>query len=581
MEPGVSASADREPDPITQEVIKNGLRSIANEMVISVLRTAHSSSLREGMDCSTALFDRHGRIVAQGVTLAVHLGAMPDALEFVLRKYAGDIEPGDAFIVNDPDEGGMHLPDVFLFRSVHLDGEIIGFTGTVAHQKDVGGRVAGSIAPDSTDIFQEGLQIPVLKVLHGGRDDEAVFEIIRRNVRFPETVIGDLRAQLAACFVGAEALVDLVRRHGVHDYEMYVERAMDATAAIVRHAIAAIPDGSYSFTDHLDSDGFGSGPVALAVTVTVHGDTLHADFDGTSPQVRSALNATTSVCKAAIYTALQCCIDVPDILDDAGAHQGITVHVPEGTILNPLRPAARGSRGLTIFRLLDVVFGALHQAMPDRVPAAGDGGIDLMLFSGNDDAGRLHVSMDAISAGWGGSPFGDGLDGVSCLFANLANCPVEILESTSPLRVEHYGFVPDSGGPGENRGCVAVRRRYRYLLPEGDVHIRADRRLHPPYGLAGGRSGRPGRTTRNDAVTLPAMGSVPLEYGDVIDHTTAGGGGFGDPWHRDPGLVLDDVLDGKVTVGGALADYGVFVDVTVGLARRTTSSAGGASHEGR
>jgi N-methylhydantoinase B len=560
-------------DPITQEVVKNALRSTANEMLLTILRTAYSAALRESMDCSSALFDATGRVIAQGVSIAVHLGAMPDALSFAISKFQGDIHPGDVFICNDPEEGGMHLPDVFLFQPSFVGDRLVGFSGTVAHQKDVGGRVPGSMAVDATEIYQEGLQIPVLKFYEAGVRSRSIAEIIGKNSRFPETVLGDLEAQAAACHAGAQALAALAIKYGPDTLEQYIDSILAGTERLLRAGIGDIPDGSYSFTDYLDDDGIGSGPVRISLTITVAGDSLVADFAGSSPQVPSALNATVSICKAAIYTAVQCCIGSSEVLDDAGAHRPIEVRVPKGTILNPLPPAARGARGLTIFRLIDVAFGALHQALPEAVPAAGDGGIDVLMVSGTDDAGKLHMVMEAVSAGWGGASFGDGVDGTSALLANVMNCPVEITELWSPIRVEQYGFVRDTAGAGRNRGCVATELRFRFLLPTGAVRGRSDRRVHPPYGLAGGRSGKPGSSTivragAGGIEEFPGMFETALQFGDLICQRTPSGGGFGEPYDRDPDLVLQDVLDEKVSVEGALDDYGVLVDVTQETAER-------------
>jgi N-methylhydantoinase B len=564
-------------DPITQQVVKNALRSAANEMLLTVLRTAHSWGLREGMDCSTALFDARGRVTAQGVSVAVHLGAMPDALVFVIAKFGSDIDPGDVFICNDPEEGGMHLPDVFLFQPSFVGDRLVGFVGTVGHQKDVGGSEPGSMAVESSEIYQEGLQIPALKFYEAGVRSRAIAEIIGKNSRFPDTVLGDLESQAAACHAGAQALAALAIKYGPDTLEQYIDSILAGTERLLRAGIGDIPDGSYSFTDYLDDDGVGSGTVRISLTITVAGDSLVADFAGTSAQVPSALNATVSICKAAIYTAVQCCIGSSEVLDDAGAHRPIEVRVPKGTILNPLPPAARGARGLTIFRLIDVAFGALHQAVPDAVPAAGDGGIDVVMFSGTDDTGTLHMTMENVSSGWGGSPFGDGIDGTSCLLANVMNFPVEIMELSNPIRVERYGFVQDTAGAGRNRGCVAIERRFRFLLPKGTVRGRADRREHRPYGLAGGRSGKPGSSTIVRAGTdigeeFPGMFQTTLQYGDLVCQRAPSGGGFGEPYDRDPELVLQDVLDEKVSVEGALSDYGVLVDVELKTAERSTET---------
>jgi N-methylhydantoinase B len=541
-------------DAFTAEVVKTALVSLADEMALSVLRTAHSEVVRDTMDFSTAIFDGRGRLVAQGLTLPLHLGAMPDALAQLLRKYDGDIHPGDVFLLNDPEEGGMHLPDLFVFKPVFVGERRFAFAGCIAHHIDVGGRMPGSNAVDSTEIFQEGLQIPILKLYERDVPNRSLFEILERNVRMPAIVLGDLRAQLAACHFAEQGLLRLEERYGVEALESYLEQLLDYAERVSRDAIRAVPDGVYTFLDHIDDDGMGSGPIAIPVRLTVAGDELEVDLTGASPQVRSALNSTASFTKAGVYTALLCALHSEDVIANDGFYRPITIVVPKGTVLDGERPAPRAARALTGFRVIDAVLGALHQALPDRVPAAGEGGVTMLAIGGTDSDGSQVVFVEFIAGSWGAGPHGDGLDGTSPLGGNVSNVPVELLELHQPLLVEEYGYVPGTGGAGRFRGGLSIVRRIRFLGERGVLQMRSDRRAFPPYGLAGGSSGAPSANVLNPgghAEVLPSKFTREIVHGDVIHHVTAGGGGWGDPRERDPEAVREDLLDGKITEGGS------------------------------
>jgi N-methylhydantoinase B len=546
---------------VTREILKNAFRSIADEMALTVIRTAHSQVVRDTMDFATVLLGPAGQVIAQGVTLPLHLGAMPDAMEAVLRKYGDDINPGDVFILNDPDEGGMHLPDIFLFRPI-FDGEHrVGFAGITAHQADIGGRVPGGNAPDSREIFEEGLQIPILKLYDRGVENTAISEILRRNVRVPDMVMGDVRAQLAAAYTAETRLLELIERYGREELVAYMGDVLDATEAFVRNEIRAMPDGVFEFTDHIDDDGFESGPLAITVRITVSGDTLGVDFEGSAPQVDSALNATLSIVKAAVYTALMSVMDTSSGLGcNDGFTRPITVTAPKGSVLNARRPAARAARGLTAYRVVDAMFGALHAAVPARVPAAGDGGVTVVAFGTTEDSGRSLVLVDTPVAGWGARPDKDGVDGISSLAANMANTPVEVMEAEFPIRIEEYGFVPDTGGAGRFRGCLSVVRQYRFLGREGVLQVRSDRRAFVPYGLEGGHDGTPSDVLLNPGGAseerLPTKFTRRIRHDDVVRVVVAGGGGYGDPADRDSEAVAQDVADGKLSAAHATRVYG-------------------------
>ena len=558
---GASGTAGTiEVDPITREVISNGLASLANEMAVVVVRTAHSQVVRDSLDFSTAVFDPSGRVVAQGLAIPLHLGAMPDALGRIMERHAGDVSDGDVFVLNDPDEGGMHLPDIFMFKAVFVEGEILGWVGCIAHHADMGGRVAGSNAVDSREIYAEGLQIPILKLYEAGVENETLSSIIARNVRLPAIVMGDIRAQLSSITVGERGLSKLVAEHGRDVLLATFDDILDYTEGIVRAEIARIPDGTYSFDDYIDDDGFGSGPIRVRATVHIRGDRLHVDFDGTSGQVLSALNATTSFTRASVYAAFLCVTPKTEILNNDGLYRAITVAVPEGSILNPRRPAPRAARGLTGFRVIDSVIGALHQAVPDRCFAAGEGGPTMISIGTVDPDGHSHVFVDFVCGGWGGRRTQDGVDAISPIGANLANVPVEQIERDYPIMVDEYSLLPDTGGPGAYRGCLSIARQLRFLGDWGVLSIRSDRRDHPPYGLDGGHPGHPSWNILNpgrpDETLLPTKFTRDIRHGDVLRHVTAGGGGVGVPQDRSSDLIARDLEDGKITGEHARSVYG-------------------------
>jgi N-methylhydantoinase B len=560
-------------DPIARELIKSALSCIADDMANTVLRTAYSTVIRDCMDYSTALCDPDGQMVAQGVTIPAQLGSIPFALGAVLKKFQGDIRPGDTFIMNDPYEGGIHLPDIFLFKAIHAGRELIGFGATVAHHLDVGGRVPGSCACDSTEVYQEGLRIPPLKLYDRGAPNRTIFEMIEKNVRVPTMVLGDLRAKLAGCTTAEQGLQRLAREHGPARLRRYLDDLLDHTERLARAQIAAWPDGTYRFTDHLDNDGVEDRPIPIDVTLTVKGDGLLVDFAGTSPQVKGAINSpisfTTSVVAYALHMAMG-----PEIPNTSGLFRPFTVVAPEGTIVNPVLPAACGMRGVTGFRVADALFGALAQVVPDRIWAAGEGGISLVIMGGYGERREPFVLFDLIAGTWGGRPTKDGNDGVANPCGVISNIPAELAELSYPVRIERYGLVPDSGGAGKSRGGLAIIREWRFLGEEATLSIRSDRRKFPPYGLQGGLPGAPSWNILNpdgEARVLETKPTLGLKHGDVVRHVTAGGGGFGDPRRREPGRVWLDVLNEKVSVAKARELYGVAIDPATGALDRAAT----------
>ena len=539
-------------DPITQEIVGNALASIADEMATTIFRTAHSTVVRDGMDFSAALCNADGETVAQAVTVPFHLGSVPHAMDTLRAKWGDRMRPGDVFVMNDPFDGGIHLQDIFVFKPVYLDGGLIGFATTTAHHGDVGGRLPGSAACDNTEIFQEGIRLPWLKLFDRGEPVEAIFEIIRANVRIPRMTLGDLSAQIAATSVAERAVQELAERYRPERLADLMTGLIEHTERLVRSEIAGWRDGTATFTDYLDSDGIERCDVPITATVTIEGDEVIADLTESSPMVAGALNSTRSFIQACVYQAVRSALDV-EIPNTSGAFRPIHVLTKPGTIAHVVMPGASSMRGVTGFRALDAVNGALAQLIPDRVPAAGEGGNTLAVFGSERPDGSRFIFYELIVGTWGGTPEGDGNDGVTNPASLAANIPVEVAESEFPIVIERYGLVADSGGEGKHRGGLAVERVWRCLTPDTSLIVRSDRAAHPPYGLQGGQ---PGALSSNLLIhadgteeVLPSMFSTTIQPGDVYVHRTAGGGGWGDPAERDPRRHAEDIADGKVTTG--------------------------------
>jgi N-methylhydantoinase B len=540
----------RNVDPITFAVVKNALDTIVDDMAFAVMRTARSPIIRDVLDYSVTMCDAKGRILAQAKTVALHLGAVPDAVDVVIDKFAATVEPGDVIILNDPYEGGMHLPDIFMFKPIFYQERLQGFSVVIAHHCDVGGRVPGSNAADSTEIFQEGLRIPPTKLYMRGQANETLVNIIKKNVRLPDLVLGDLDAQLATCNIGERELLRMIERYGEQNLQLYFDELLDYGERLTRKAIEAWPDGTYEFTDYIDNDGFSDDAIPIKCAITVAGSKISVDFAGSSPQVRGAINSTLSFVKSATYLSVRCVLDA-DVPNNAGVYRCIDITAPEGSILNPRLPAPVAARALTGYRVVDCVFGALAQIAPKKVMAAGEGGNTVIALSGYaKDAAEPFILVDMINGAWGGRSNKDGVEGVTNPSQNMSNMPVETLEARYPIVMEAYGFAPDSGGAGQYRGGLGLVREYRLEADEVVAQIRSDRSSHAPYGLFGGQ---PGANSKNylrsgsELKDLPSKFTKTLHRGAIIRHEQAGGGGYGDPAKRALDLIEADLANGKVT----------------------------------
>ena len=391
-------------DPVAFELFKNALIAIADEMALTITRTTYSGVLKDNMDFSTAFCDGEGRLIAQGLTLPGHLGSLPTALKSALDRFGDNIVDGDVLCLNDPYAGGMHLPDIFVFKPIFHEGQRMAFAATICHHTDVGGRVAGSNAADSTEIYQEGLRIPPTKLYSAGQPNETMFDLLRTNVRLPVQVEADLRAQLAACHIAERQFLEIVEDQGADQTIDLMDELINYSERLARAAISKLPDGEWSFEDWVDDDGVDLGkPIRLFVTFRKSGDQIQADWTGSNPQVRGAINNTFSFTQAASYCAIRCVLD-GDIPTNEGFFRAIDVVAPLGSIANMQLPGACAARGLTGFRMIDCALGALAMMAPDKVMAASDGGNTGISIGGWDADRKPFVYVDFTCGAWGARP---------------------------------------------------------------------------------------------------------------------------------------------------------------------------------
>ena len=559
-----STTARNATDPFLLEVLRNAFDTIAEEITLTIIRTAYSQIVRDSLDFSTALCDARGRTLAQGVCTPMHLGSFHDALLNMVREIGDDLHEDDYYIMNDPYAAeGQHLPDIYVVKPVFVDGMLKGWSTTLAHHSDVGGIVAGSNALGATEIWQEGLRLPVLKLVDRGARNETLWKIIGLNVRTPDLVFGDLQAQMAACATGAKGMQKLYARYGMEVIDQAIDDLNDYTRRLAEAELSDIPNGTYRFTDHIDGIGDDPEPIILNVAVTVEDRSVIVDWDGSSTQVEGGVNSTFPFTKACAYAALRSVMKA-DIPNCHGFTDVVDVRAPSGTVVRPVSPGPCGARGITGYRMIDCLFGALAQAVPDRITADGSGGSTLPTISGTQN-GKPYIFCETAMGTWGASGSADGQEGVPHIGANQSNVPVEMIETTYPIRIENYGFVADSGGPGKHRGGMAIQRDYRVLSDTALLNVRSDKRAYPPHGLFGGNAGAPSMNVlrgEDGERVLPVLLSEPVRMikDDMFCHQMPSGGGYGAALERDPALVLGDVVLGKVTVEGARRDYGVIVN---------------------
>ena len=510
-------------DPTTLEIYRALFTSVAEEMGIALRRTAFSPNIKERRDYSCAVFDAKGRVIAQGDHMPVHLGSMPMAVAAALDEIK--FVPGDVVAVNDPFAGGTHLPDVTLVMPVVVKGKrILFYVANRAHHADIGGATPGSMGL-ATDIYGEGIRIPPIRLVRGGMVDRDTMRLLLANVRGNVERRGDFDAQIGSLKTGTTRLLEIVERRGEREATEYAAQLIDYSARLMRHTIASIPDGVYEAEDALDDDGVADGPVRIAVRISVKGDRATVDFTGSAPQVIGAINAVEAITVSAVSYVFRCLIG-GEVPASAGLMQPIEVIAPRGTIVNANPPASvAGGNVETSQRIVDTVFKALSQALPDRIPAASQGTMNNLTIGGIDNRGHEFSYYETVAGGMGARPSLDGMSGVHTHMTNSLNTPAEALEYAYPLRVREYRLRRGSGGEGKQHGGDGVVREIETIVP-ARMSLLADRRKRGPYGLYGGSEGAAG-VNRINAQSIPAKGSHELKAGDRIRIETPGGGGWG------------------------------------------------------
>jgi N-methylhydantoinase B len=552
-------------DPIAMEVFSNRLMSITEEMDNTLVRSSFSTNIKERRDCSVALFDRQGRLVAQGTQIPLHLGSLSGGVAAVLHACPLEkMHEGDAFICNDPYlANGTHLPDITIVTPVFWDGVVEFLTANIGHHSDIGGAVPGSIAGGSRSIFEEGLRLPVIRIVRGGELDSDLLNLIACNTRDPEERKLDLKVQIATNEGGAQAARELIRQMGVAAVRQSVDDIITYTRRRIRNRVAELEDGEYRFTNYLDDDGMGGDPVPIAVTVRVGGDRLLVDFAGSGAQARGAMNVPVNALNASVYYAVKALLD-PELLPNAGLFDAVEIHAPSGSIVNPNPPAAVGARSITCQKVAGAIFGAFRGVLPpERVMASSNDVVPAIVYSGALERRVGHyVYLETLGGGSGARCDGDGMDAVHVHMTNTSNLPAEALENEYPLLVDEYALVEDSGGAGRTRGGLGIARQIRALAPGTIFSVRSDSHtVGVPSGVFGGGDGRRARLTRNpgrsdEEVLFSKVARLELKVGDAMRIETPGGGGYGPPAERAIDKVAEDLASGRVSRSAAERDYG-------------------------
>jgi len=548
-------------DIIVLGLINNFLYSLVDEMTLGVVRTSFSPLTRDAFDFQCGICHANGEMLLEGEGTLIHSLVYPNLISNWMKTHGDSTYPGDVIVTNDPYSEAAHLPDIYMWHPIFIDDEIVAWTVAGGHLRDVGGSTPGSCACDSTEIYQEGLRIPPMKLYERGVPNETLFDIIKVNSRVPMIVVGDIEAYRSACHVGEEQFLELVRAYGWEFLSIYLDELLDYAERLTRAEIRAMPDGEYEFTDYLDDDGIDPGSIPIHLKITVAGDEITFDFTGTAPQVKGAMNNPLGSSRATCISALREMISL-DIPRNSGAFRPVTLIIPEGNLLNPRLPAACASRGGTFARQTDVMLGAQAQIRPDKIPACTSNLDHLLNIGGRDKEGKPFILIETVWGGWGGRSQADGVDYNTPPMLNGGNQPCETNEELYPIMYNQYAYVADREGAGKYRGSVAVVREWKFIGDEAVFQLRTDRQRSRTYGLYGGGSGKPSESFINPDTENRHIGKITMNIkkGDVYRLITSGAGGWGDPLERDPELVLKDVRDEKVSVKRAREAYGVVIN---------------------
>ncbi|MDE0112943.1 MAG: hydantoinase B/oxoprolinase family protein [Albidovulum sp.] len=534
-------------DPITVEVVGSSLNSVVEEMGEALVRASYSTNIKERRDCSTALFDKRGFTICQAEHIPMHLGSIIEFIPYIIESCGTDeIRPGDVFMGNDAYAGGAtHLPDIVLAEPIFFERELVAWAINTAHHADFADR-------GHSHIFQEGIRIPPVRLYREGVLQEDLREVFLLNCQVPRERLSDINAQLAANRLGARRLNDLFAKYGREQMLAAWRALQDYSERKMRAGIAAIPDGVYRFSDTFDSNQY---PASLEfdVAIGVEGDSMVLDFNAPA-QVSAGLNMVYTSLLSACYYSVKSAVD-PTILPNSGLARPLRIAAPKGSILNCVHPAAVDGRIAACQRVADLVHGALSQAIPDKVAAAGNGCCTGAIFNGVRSNGELWVYLETIGGGGGARPTGDGMSGIQVHLTNTSNLPVEAMEREYPLTLLRYELVDGSAGPGEFRGGMGIRRMYR--VEEACRFVVEGSRLRSrPWGLAGGRHGAGSRFDLGDGPGA-FSGTRDLEPGQIVAIETPGGGGYGPPADRSRAMARADLLDGRICKDEAHHIYGL------------------------
>ncbi len=553
----------REINAIAMEVFSNRMLSITESMAIQMMRSSFSTQIKERRDFSVGIFDARGNMIAQGTHIPLHLGSLLGATEALLERYdIADMVEGDAFICNDPYlAGGTHLPDIAVITPIFINGRIMAFAANIGHHSDIGGSVPGSISAKSRSVFEEGLRIPIIRIVRGGVLDQDLLNLISNNSRLSEERRLDIQVQIAVNNRGADETRTLFERMGLDQAQSAIDDVLFYTAERLRRRIEGLPVGTFSFTTWLDDDGSGSEPLPLVATVSPRGDTLHVDFEGTGPQAQGALNVPRNALRATVYYCIKALLD-PELMANSGMFEPLVISAPKGSIANPNFPAACGARSITCQKLAGAVFGAFRDMLPvERLVASSNDLLPTIAFSAAKAGGGLYHYGETIGGGSGARHDDDGMDAIHVHVTNSLNLPVEALENEFPFLCDEYSLVVDSGGAGRQRGGLGIARQIRALHDGTIVSVRSDSYIHGAEGINGGGTGGLSALMRNFGTDREESLPLKVSYlvigaGESIRIHTPGGGGFGPPTERASAEIVRDLRDGIVTVAAAERDYG-------------------------
>lgn len=561
-------------DAVTMQVIRYGLEAVADDMGYNLVRMGRTTIVKEIMDINCGVLDARGGILAQAHLCPLMMFSLPTTAVNMLDRIK-KFDEGDVIICNDPYSGGQHLLDVQFFSPVFVDEELIAFVANIAHQLDMGGAVPGGVAGGLTEIYQEGLRIPFVKLYCKGEEDQQIFDMISSNIRIPEKTMEDFRAQAATTMVGVKRIKALVNKYGLDVFHKCTSMLMDYSESMVRRFLTSVPDGDYTGVDYLDDDGCEDKPVRVQVNVHIKGDSMKVDFDGSDSQTTGNVNSPWACTQGGVFYTMVGIID-PGMALNSGAFRPIEVESRVGLVTNPLPPAGVTARSQTMTKIVEAMLKAMSDVVPDRVVAGSHGQACTNSFSGiHPETGRRFSYIEIQGGGAGARPGKDGPDGQDLHLGRFMNTPVEAAEIENPVMIERYEFIPDSGGPGKYRGGLSLRRDIRFLADVTWARY-SDRQKFKPLGLFGGMEGSMGSLIMNpdtpEQKKCKSKGVDQIKAGDLLSIRLPGSGGYGSPVKRDLEAVRWDVINGKISMESARKDYRVVFDEEMGVDMEATGT---------